>query len=57
MSRDLRAEWMAKLPPEAMELTTLASIRSRDVAPTLARVLGVALAPTDGRALEEILTA
>src|SRR5205823_4245885 len=27
MSRDLRAEWMAKLPPEAMELTTLASIR------------------------------
>jgi predicted AlkP superfamily pyrophosphatase or phosphodiesterase len=36
---------------------TLASIRSRDVAPTLARVLGVALTPTDGRALEEILTA
>ena len=26
MSRDLRAEWMAKLPPEALELTTLPSI-------------------------------
>jgi formylmethanofuran dehydrogenase subunit A len=26
MSRDLRTEWMAKLPPEAVELTTLASI-------------------------------
>jgi formylmethanofuran dehydrogenase subunit A len=27
MSRDLRAEWMAKLPPEAMEMTTLGSIK------------------------------
>jgi formylmethanofuran dehydrogenase subunit A len=27
MSRDLRAEWMAKLPPEALEMTTLGSIR------------------------------
>jgi formylmethanofuran dehydrogenase subunit A len=26
MSRDLRAEWLAKLPPEAVELTTLPSI-------------------------------
>jgi formylmethanofuran dehydrogenase subunit A len=26
MSRDLRAEWMAKLPPEVREVTTLASI-------------------------------
>jgi formylmethanofuran dehydrogenase subunit A len=27
MSRDLRAEWIARLPPAAIELTTLASIR------------------------------
>jgi formylmethanofuran dehydrogenase subunit A len=27
MSRDLRAEWMAKLPPDAIETTTLPSIR------------------------------
>lgn len=27
MSRDLRAEWIARLPPAAMELTTLPSIR------------------------------
>ena len=27
MSRDLRAEWIAKLPPAAMEVTTLPSIR------------------------------
>jgi formylmethanofuran dehydrogenase subunit A len=27
MSRELRAEWLAKLPPEAVELTLLASIR------------------------------
>jgi formylmethanofuran dehydrogenase subunit A len=26
MSRDLRAQWMAQLPPEAMKVTTLASI-------------------------------
>jgi predicted AlkP superfamily pyrophosphatase or phosphodiesterase len=36
---------------------TLASIKSRDVAPTVARVLGVAMDATDGRALDEILTA
>src|SRR5436309_14770819 len=26
MSRDVRAEWMARLPPEALAVTTLASI-------------------------------
>ena len=26
MSRDLRAEWIAKLPPQAMAMTTLPSI-------------------------------
>src|SRR5260370_40629960 len=26
MNRDLRAEWMAKLPPEALQVTTLRSI-------------------------------
>ncbi|HEV8641257.1 MAG TPA: ectonucleotide pyrophosphatase/phosphodiesterase [Methylomirabilota bacterium] len=35
----------------------LGEIRSRDVAPTLAHVLGLKIAPTEGRALGEIFTA
>ncbi len=53
---DLGAFFLAAGPGIAKGMT-LAAVRSRDVGPTVARVLGLTLAGTDGRVLDEVLGA